>query len=66
VVTESYHEAFQREHQIKGGAVPKKKLLFAVILMEFMILQKSERKQREQIKKKTRRAERNEVKTKRE
>lgn len=64
--TESYQEAFQWEHQIKGWSRAKKEALIRGDIDGIHDIVKSERKQREQIKKKTHRAERSKMETKRE
>ncbi len=61
VVTESYQEAFQWEHQIKGWSRVKKEALIRGDIDGIHEIVKSERKRREQIKRKDTRAERNEV-----
>ena len=66
VVTESYREAFQWEHQIKGWSRAKKEALIRGDIEGIHEIVKSERKDRDQIKRKTHRSARNSVKTKRE
>ncbi|MCI0610109.1 MAG: GIY-YIG nuclease family protein [Anaerolineae bacterium] len=65
IVTKSYQEAFQWEHQIKGWSRAKKEALIRGDIEGIHKIVKSERKRRDEIKRNTR-AERNEVKTKRE
>jgi predicted GIY-YIG superfamily endonuclease len=65
IVTESYQDAFQWEHQIKGWSRAKKEALIRGDIEGIHEIVKSERKQRQKLKRNNR-AERNEVKTKRE
>lgn len=53
VVTESYQEAFQWEHRIKGWSRAKKEALIRGNIEGIHEIVKSERKQREQNKRKT-------------
>lgn len=54
IVTESYQEAFQWEHQIKGWSRSKKAALIRGDIDSIHEIVKSERKQRERIKGNTR------------
>lgn len=59
-VTETYEEAFQWEHRIKGWSRAKKEALIRGDAEGIHEIVKAERKSREQTKKKDSRAERNE------
>ena len=63
-VTESYQEAFQWEHQIKGWSRAKKEALIRDDIDGIHEIVKVERKRREKIKKSTHRAERSDERSK--